>query len=183
KFRYVGSDWKVVKPKSRTRLEQDDQYADAMTGLIDAQQALLVAMENGISGHNNIEQIAHAYAMLCVGANAVAQLRELANSPREFRGVVGEIFGAQEGGLVAFSISIRAILVFTVLDLITIVAVALISTVLTVPTVLAIRNAVNTRVSMEVSIQSGSSEGMNDSGEQGVQKSERKSVEDEESLE
>ncbi|KAA6360572.1 MAG: hypothetical protein EZS28_043901 [Streblomastix strix] len=89
KFRYVGSDWKVVTPKGRTRLEQGDQYADAMTGLIDAQQALLVAMESGIGGHSNIEQIAHAYAMLCVGANAVAQLRELANAPRELRGVVG----------------------------------------------------------------------------------------------
>ncbi|KAA6367605.1 MAG: hypothetical protein EZS28_036869 [Streblomastix strix] len=89
KFRYMGSDWKVVTPKSRTRLEQGDQYADAMTGLIDAQQALLVAMESGIGGHNNIEQIAHLYAMLCVGANAVAQLRELANAPRELRVVVG----------------------------------------------------------------------------------------------
>ncbi|KAA6339178.1 MAG: hypothetical protein EZS28_052633, partial [Streblomastix strix] len=89
KFRYMGSDQKMVTTKGRTRLEQGDQYADAMTGLIDAQQALQVAMENGLGGHNNIEQIAHAYAMLCVGANAVAQLRELANAPRELRGVVG----------------------------------------------------------------------------------------------
>ncbi|KAA6388163.1 MAG: hypothetical protein EZS28_016307 [Streblomastix strix] len=83
KFRYIGSDWKVVTLKGRTRLEQGDQYSDAMTELIDAQYALLVAMENELSGHNNIEQVAHVYAMLCVGANAVAQLRELANTPKE----------------------------------------------------------------------------------------------------
>ncbi|KAA6381235.1 MAG: hypothetical protein EZS28_023241 [Streblomastix strix] len=87
KFRYVGSDWKVLTPKGRTRLEQGDQYLDLMTGLIDAQQALLVVMENGLSGQNNIEQIAHAYAVLCVCANAVVQLRKLANAPRKLRGV------------------------------------------------------------------------------------------------
>ncbi|KAA6387402.1 MAG: putative Transposon Ty3-G Gag-Pol polyprotein [Streblomastix strix] len=89
KFRYVGSDWKEVIPKGRTRQEQGDQYADAMTGLIDAQHALLVAMENEFGGHNNIEQIAHAYAMLCMGTNAVEQLRELVNAPKVLRGVVG----------------------------------------------------------------------------------------------
>ncbi|KAA6401171.1 MAG: hypothetical protein EZS28_003298 [Streblomastix strix] len=89
KFRYMRSDWKVVAPKGRTKLKQGDQYAEAMTGLIDAQQALLVATENGLGGNNNIEQIAHAYAMLCVGANAVAQLREFANAPSELRGIEG----------------------------------------------------------------------------------------------
>ncbi|KAA6363914.1 MAG: hypothetical protein EZS28_040561, partial [Streblomastix strix] len=89
KFRYVGSDWKVVTPKGRTKLEQGYQYADPMTALIDAQRAQLVAMQDGLGGHNNIQWIAHAYAMLCVGANAVAQLRELANAPRKLRGVVG----------------------------------------------------------------------------------------------
>ncbi|KAA6395741.1 MAG: hypothetical protein EZS28_008729 [Streblomastix strix] len=54
-----------------------------------AGQALQVAIENGLDGHNNIEQIAHAFAMLCMGANAVAQLRVLTNAPRELRGVVG----------------------------------------------------------------------------------------------
>ncbi|KAA6330812.1 MAG: hypothetical protein EZS28_053452, partial [Streblomastix strix] len=89
KFRYVGTDQKVVTSKGKTRLEQGEQYADAMTGLIDAQQTLLVAIENGLSGQNNVEQIVHAQAMLCVGANDVAQLRELANAPKELRGVVG----------------------------------------------------------------------------------------------
>ncbi|KAA6386682.1 MAG: hypothetical protein EZS28_017789 [Streblomastix strix] len=89
KFRYVGSDWKVITPKGRTRLEQGDQYADVMAGLIDAQQALLVSMENVLGGHNNIEYISPAYAMLCVGANAVAQLKELANAPRELKDEVG----------------------------------------------------------------------------------------------
>ncbi|KAA6309244.1 MAG: hypothetical protein EZS28_056550, partial [Streblomastix strix] len=65
KFRYVGSDWKEVTPKGKTKLELEDQYSDAMTGIIDAQQALIVAMENGLGGHNNVEQIEHAYAMLC----------------------------------------------------------------------------------------------------------------------
>ncbi|KAA6320284.1 MAG: hypothetical protein EZS28_054706, partial [Streblomastix strix] len=72
KFRNVGSDWKVVPPKGKTRLKQKDQYADAMTALLDAQQDLLVAMKNWLVGHDNIEQITHEYAMLCVGANAVA---------------------------------------------------------------------------------------------------------------
>ncbi|KAA6355034.1 MAG: hypothetical protein EZS28_049439 [Streblomastix strix] len=86
-FRYVSLDWKVITPKGRTRLEQGDQYADAMTGLMEAQQVLLVAMENGISGHNNVEQIAHTYEMLDVGSNAVALLRKLAYAPKELRGV------------------------------------------------------------------------------------------------
>jgi hypothetical protein len=43
-----------------------------MAGLIDAQQTLLVAMEARLDGKNNVEEIAHAYAMLCVAANAVA---------------------------------------------------------------------------------------------------------------
>ncbi|KAA6391250.1 MAG: hypothetical protein EZS28_013224 [Streblomastix strix] len=60
-----------------------------MTGLIAIQQALLVAMENGFDGHNNIEKIAHVYAMLCVGLNAVTQLRQLANAPQELKRVVG----------------------------------------------------------------------------------------------
>ncbi|KAA6362366.1 MAG: hypothetical protein EZS28_042108 [Streblomastix strix] len=88
KFKYVGSNWKIVTPKGRTRLEQGDQYIDTMNGLIGAQQALLVAIENRLGGHNNIQQIAHAHAMLCVGANAVAQLRQLVNVPKELRAVL-----------------------------------------------------------------------------------------------
>ncbi|KAA6327087.1 MAG: hypothetical protein EZS28_053861, partial [Streblomastix strix] len=145
KFRYMGSDWKVITPKGRTRLEQGDQYADAMTGLIDAQQALLVAMENGLGGHNNVEQIAHAYVMLCVGANAVAQLRELANARRELREVVdGSILPAD-----IFSDDIiesikRAVFISIIADPVTVVAVALVPAVLTVPAVLAIRNIADT---------------------------------------
>ncbi|KAA6393085.1 MAG: hypothetical protein EZS28_011388 [Streblomastix strix] len=37
---------------------------------------------------------AHAYAMPCVGVNALPQLRELANAPRELRGVVGRMVAA-----------------------------------------------------------------------------------------
>ncbi|KAA6384345.1 MAG: hypothetical protein EZS28_020129 [Streblomastix strix] len=66
---------------------QGDQYAYAMTWLIDAQQTLLVAMESGLGGSNINEQIAHAYTMLCLCVNAVAQLREQANAPRKLRGV------------------------------------------------------------------------------------------------
>ncbi|KAA6401872.1 MAG: hypothetical protein EZS28_002590 [Streblomastix strix] len=40
---------------------------------------------------NNVEQIAHANAILCVIANTVAQLREIANAQKELRDVVGGI--------------------------------------------------------------------------------------------
>ncbi|KAA6399657.1 MAG: hypothetical protein EZS28_004820 [Streblomastix strix] len=48
-------------------------------------------MENELDVQKYIEQIAHAYAMLIVGTNAVMQLIELANAPRELRGVVSGI--------------------------------------------------------------------------------------------
>ncbi|KAA6380720.1 MAG: hypothetical protein EZS28_023751 [Streblomastix strix] len=140
KFRYVGSDWKVVTPKGRTRLEQGDQYADAMTRLIDSQQTLLIAMENGLSGQNKIEQIAHAYAMLRVCVNAEAQLKELANAPRELRTVYQNAPGFEENGLVAFPISTRTILVYTISDPSTVVAATLVLTVTTIPTFPAIRD-------------------------------------------
>ncbi|KAA6397836.1 MAG: hypothetical protein EZS28_006633 [Streblomastix strix] len=69
--------------RGRTRLKQGQQYVDAMIGLIDVQQALLVALWNGLSSQDNIMQILEVLAMLQVGANAVKQLRELANAPRE----------------------------------------------------------------------------------------------------
>ncbi|KAA6399186.1 MAG: hypothetical protein EZS28_005293 [Streblomastix strix] len=203
KFRYMGSGWKVVTPKGRTRLEQGGQYADAMTGLMDAQQALMVTMENGLGGHNNVEQIAHAYAMLCVGANAVAQLRELANAPRELRGVV-------EGCILPADIfsddsieSIQRYLEMKKFQPFGIQQIPYAASQFGYGRGAAAGRGFQSRgrggrgrgafgsnfisfggqqVSRGVRIQSGSSEGVNDSGEQGVQKSERKSVEDEESL-
>ncbi|KAA6394586.1 MAG: hypothetical protein EZS28_009890 [Streblomastix strix] len=121
KFRYVRSDQKVITSKSRTKLEQGVKYVDAITGLIDVLQALLVAIENVLECNNNIEQVARAFAMLCVGTNAVEPLRELANAPKE-----------------------QAILVSTVFDPVTIVAVASVSTILAIPTVLAIWDTANT---------------------------------------
>ncbi|KAA6362391.1 MAG: hypothetical protein EZS28_042082, partial [Streblomastix strix] len=60
--------------------------------------------------------------MLCVGANAVAHLRELAIAPKELRGVVS---GAEDGGLDAFTVSIKAVFIPTISDPATIVAVTL----------------------------------------------------------
>ncbi|KAA6373835.1 MAG: hypothetical protein EZS28_030638, partial [Streblomastix strix] len=142
KFRLVESDCKIVIPRRRTMLEQDNLYSDAIFELIDEQQALRIAIENVLDGHNNIEQITYAYAMLYIGAHAVMQLRELANAPREQERVIGgKVSGAKEGGLDIFSISIRAILISTVLGPVIVVAVAVIPTVLTV---LAIWDTVNT---------------------------------------
>ncbi|KAA6368568.1 MAG: hypothetical protein EZS28_035905, partial [Streblomastix strix] len=75
-------------PKARTRLEHAEQYAVAMTGLIDAQQALLVTMMNELGCYDNVKQLIHIYSMLGVGTNAVAELRELGNAPRELGAVV-----------------------------------------------------------------------------------------------
>ncbi|KAA6354733.1 MAG: hypothetical protein EZS28_049739, partial [Streblomastix strix] len=130
--REMGQDWKVVTPKGRTRLGQVDQNAEAMTGLIDAQQALLVAMEKGLGGHNNVEQKVHAYAMLRVGTNAVAQPRELANAPSELREIVGG--SIQPADIFSDDIS----------DPVIIVVIVLIPTVLTVPAIRAIRNTADT---------------------------------------
>ncbi|KAA6375208.1 MAG: hypothetical protein EZS28_029265, partial [Streblomastix strix] len=74
KFRYLGSDLKVITPIGRIRLEHADQYGIAMTGLIDAYQALLVTMMNGLIDRDNVKQILHVYAMLSMCANAVAKL-------------------------------------------------------------------------------------------------------------
>ncbi|KAA6398096.1 MAG: hypothetical protein EZS28_006373 [Streblomastix strix] len=87
-FKLLGSYWKVVTPKGRTRLEQGDQKVDMKIGLTDAQEALLVATKNGLGGLDNIEQIPQAYSMQFNGTNAVTQLKELVSAPRELRGVV-----------------------------------------------------------------------------------------------
>ncbi|KAA6361706.1 MAG: hypothetical protein EZS28_042767, partial [Streblomastix strix] len=87
---YLGLDWKIIEPNGKTKLKQGDQYADEMTELIDEQQTLIVAMEIGLGGNINIESIEHTYALLCVGAKAVALLNELNNAPRELKGVVGD---------------------------------------------------------------------------------------------
>ncbi|KAA6382241.1 MAG: hypothetical protein EZS28_022232 [Streblomastix strix] len=60
-----------------------------MMELIDAQQALLLALENGLFGKDNIEQKAHAFAILYARANSVAQLSEHANATWELRDEVG----------------------------------------------------------------------------------------------
>ncbi|KAA6358338.1 MAG: hypothetical protein EZS28_046135, partial [Streblomastix strix] len=73
KFRYLRSDWKIVTPRRKTRLEQGDQYADATVKRINAQEALLIAKQNGLNRQHKVEQTVNMYAMLCVGANAVAQ--------------------------------------------------------------------------------------------------------------
>ncbi|KAA6371262.1 MAG: hypothetical protein EZS28_033211, partial [Streblomastix strix] len=140
KFRYMGSDWKIVTSKGRTRLEQGDQFADARIGLLEAQQALLVAMENELGGHNNIELIAYAYAMLCVCKLGSAADRTC-NCTKGAKRSCGR---PQKGRLVAFSISTGAVRVPIVLNPVFIVAIAFVPTILAIPTVLAIRDTVNT---------------------------------------
>ncbi|KAA6403773.1 MAG: hypothetical protein EZS28_000700 [Streblomastix strix] len=88
KVKYLRPDWKIVTPRRRTRLEQGDQFADATAKRINAQEALLIAKQNGLNRQHKVEQTVNMYAMLCVGANAVAQLREFANTATELRGVL-----------------------------------------------------------------------------------------------
>ncbi|KAA6398568.1 MAG: hypothetical protein EZS28_005906 [Streblomastix strix] len=127
KFRHLGSYWKVVMPKARTRLEHAEQYAIAMTGLIDAQQALLVTMMNGLGCYDNVKQLIHIYSMLSVGANAVAELRELGNAPRELGAVVtGSILPADIFSDDSFEV------------------VASVPTVLVITTIPTIRDTINT---------------------------------------
>ncbi|KAA6400456.1 MAG: hypothetical protein EZS28_004020 [Streblomastix strix] len=150
-------------------------------------------IRNELGGQDNIVQIAHAYTTLCLCVNAVVQLRKLANAPRKLIGVVdGSILPAE-----IFSDdstqSVKRIQ----------------QTLYAASQSSYGREAIMERgfqargrgkqgrvafgsnfiplgrqwMSMEMSIQSVVSEALNDCGDQGVQNSERKSIENDESLE
>ncbi|KAA6370070.1 MAG: hypothetical protein EZS28_034402 [Streblomastix strix] len=82
-YRYYCTAWKVVTPKGKIKLENDKQFADVMAELIDAQHTKLMAMVDMIEGMDNLDEIAHVYAIICVTVNAVAQLRKRINEQRE----------------------------------------------------------------------------------------------------
>ncbi|KAA6398362.1 MAG: hypothetical protein EZS28_006114 [Streblomastix strix] len=80
KYRYDGSAWKVVTSKWKMKLENDEQFTDAIAGHIEAQNTLLVAMEDNIEGKDNLDDIAHVYVMICAAANIVPVLKLIPNS-------------------------------------------------------------------------------------------------------
>ncbi|KAA6384573.1 MAG: hypothetical protein EZS28_019900 [Streblomastix strix] len=57
RYRYDSPAWKVVTSKRKTKLENIQQFANAMGGLIDAQHTHLVAMENKNEG-KDLKEIA-----------------------------------------------------------------------------------------------------------------------------
>ncbi|KAA6383522.1 MAG: hypothetical protein EZS28_020950 [Streblomastix strix] len=90
----------------------------------------------GLGGQDIFVQIAHAYAMLCVDANAVVQLRELANIPKELRGVV-------VGSILPADIFTDDGTKITVLYPVNIMAIAFVPAILAIRTVLAIWEVAN----------------------------------------
>ncbi|KAA6396403.1 MAG: hypothetical protein EZS28_008070 [Streblomastix strix] len=86
KFRYRGK-WPVASPGPKSPIEKNEWFADALCAITDAQQTLLVAIQESIEMRPNQQQCAHAYKMISIAAQAVAKIREDSNAPPGFKAV------------------------------------------------------------------------------------------------